>query len=184
MFTREPTRPESPRQVEESPMRIAQIVNEKHKARWSLAARGESRLVKGARTTLELAGQAIEAGVGLSQTDRRSGHRQAGRPRRRSKGKAPVLLADRPCRSRACLRHRNRAHPSRVGRRPRQDAQATSPTPPRRSPIPCRPCSSFASKAASRPRVSRACNLNGSTRVTVSDAGSRPAAISSARVLH
>ena len=46
-------------------MRLAQIVDEEGKRALVVTARGESRLVKGARTTLDLAAQAIEAGVGL-----------------------------------------------------------------------------------------------------------------------
>jgi hypothetical protein len=44
-------------------MRLAQIVDEKDKRALVVTARGESRLVKGARTTYELALQAIEAGA-------------------------------------------------------------------------------------------------------------------------
>ena len=46
-------------------MRIAQIVDETGKRAVVVTARGESRLVKGARTTLELATQAIAAGANL-----------------------------------------------------------------------------------------------------------------------
>ncbi len=46
-------------------MRLAQIVDESGKRALVVTARGESRLVKGARTTLELAHQAIEAGAPL-----------------------------------------------------------------------------------------------------------------------
>ncbi|MGD0185158.1 MAG: AraD1 family protein [Roseiarcus sp.] len=46
-------------------MRLAQIVDESGKRALVVTARGESRLVKGARTTLELALQAIEAGAPL-----------------------------------------------------------------------------------------------------------------------
>jgi hypothetical protein len=46
-------------------MRLAQIVDEKDKRALVVTARGESRLVKGARTTYELAFQAIEAGAPL-----------------------------------------------------------------------------------------------------------------------
>ena len=46
-------------------MRLAQILDEAGKRALVVTARGESRLVKGARTTLELASQAIEAGVPL-----------------------------------------------------------------------------------------------------------------------
>jgi hypothetical protein len=46
-------------------MRLAQIVDENGKRALAVTARGESRLVKGARRTLELAEQAIEAGVPL-----------------------------------------------------------------------------------------------------------------------
>lgn len=46
-------------------MRIAQIVDENGKRALVVTARGESRLVKGARTTLHLASQAIAAGVPL-----------------------------------------------------------------------------------------------------------------------
>ena len=42
-------------------MRLAQIVDEKGKRALVVTARGESRHVKGARTTRELAAQAIEA---------------------------------------------------------------------------------------------------------------------------
>ena len=44
-------------------MRLAQIVDEKEKRALVVTARGESRLVKGARSTYELAFQAIEAGT-------------------------------------------------------------------------------------------------------------------------
>src|SRR5476649_1852514 len=44
-------------------MRLAQIVDENDKRALVVTARGESRLVKGARTTYELAFQAIAAGV-------------------------------------------------------------------------------------------------------------------------
>jgi hypothetical protein len=46
-------------------MRLAQIVDEHDKRALVVTARGESRLVKGARATLELAVQAIEAGAPL-----------------------------------------------------------------------------------------------------------------------
>ncbi len=46
-------------------MRLAQIIDESGKRALVVTARGESRLVKGARTTLELAYQAIEAGAPL-----------------------------------------------------------------------------------------------------------------------
>ena len=46
-------------------MRLAQIVDESGKRALVVTARGESRLVKGARTTLDLARQAIEAGAPL-----------------------------------------------------------------------------------------------------------------------
>jgi hypothetical protein len=46
-------------------MRIAQILDDKGKRALVVTARGESRLVKGARATLELAEQAIEAGAPL-----------------------------------------------------------------------------------------------------------------------
>ena len=46
-------------------MRLAQITDEKGKRALVVTARGESRLVKGARTTRELASQAIEAGAPL-----------------------------------------------------------------------------------------------------------------------
>jgi hypothetical protein len=46
-------------------MRLAQIVDDSGKRALVVTARGESRLVKGARTTLDLAGQAIEAGAPL-----------------------------------------------------------------------------------------------------------------------
>lgn len=46
-------------------MRLAQIIDESGKRALVVTARGESRLVKGARTTLELAHQAIEAGAPL-----------------------------------------------------------------------------------------------------------------------
>src|SRR5271170_6195468 len=46
-------------------MRLAQIIDESEKRALVVTARGESRLVKGARTTLELASQAIEAGAPL-----------------------------------------------------------------------------------------------------------------------
>jgi hypothetical protein len=46
-------------------MRLAQIIGEDGKRALVVTARGESRLVKGARTTLQFAEQAIEAQVGL-----------------------------------------------------------------------------------------------------------------------
>ncbi len=46
-------------------MRLTQLVDENGKRAIAVTARGESRLVKGARTTLDLARQAIEAGVNL-----------------------------------------------------------------------------------------------------------------------
>ena len=46
-------------------MRLAQILDESGKRALVVTARGESRLVKGARTTLDLAAQAIEAGQPL-----------------------------------------------------------------------------------------------------------------------
>ena len=46
-------------------MRLAQIIDESDKRALVVTARGESRLVKGARTTLDLANQAIEAGAPL-----------------------------------------------------------------------------------------------------------------------
>jgi hypothetical protein len=46
-------------------MRLAQILDESGKRALVVTARGESRLVKGARTTLDLAAQAIEAGLPL-----------------------------------------------------------------------------------------------------------------------
>ena len=46
-------------------MRLAQIVDEKDKRALVVTARGESRLVKGARTTYDLALQAIEAGASM-----------------------------------------------------------------------------------------------------------------------
>jgi hypothetical protein len=46
-------------------MRLAQIIDEAGKRALAVTARGESRLVKGARTTLDLARQAIEEGTSL-----------------------------------------------------------------------------------------------------------------------
>ena len=46
-------------------MRLAQFVDENGKRALAVTARGESRRVKGARTTLELASQAIAEGVSL-----------------------------------------------------------------------------------------------------------------------
>jgi hypothetical protein len=46
-------------------MRLAQIVDDNGKRALAVTARGESRLVKGARSTLELARQAIAEGVSL-----------------------------------------------------------------------------------------------------------------------
>jgi hypothetical protein len=46
-------------------MRLAQFVDENGKRAIAVTARGESRLVKGARTTLDLARQAIESGATL-----------------------------------------------------------------------------------------------------------------------
>ena len=76
-------------------MRLAQITDEKDKRALVVTARGESRLVKGARTTRELASQAIEAGAPLRKLDRRPRRRQAGRSRRRGEGEAGSP-ADRP----------------------------------------------------------------------------------------
>jgi hypothetical protein len=49
-------------------MRLAQIIDEKDKRALVVTARGESRLVKGARTTYELAFQAIAAGEPIRKT--------------------------------------------------------------------------------------------------------------------
>ena len=57
-------------------MRLAQIVDENDKRALVVTARGESRLVKGARTTYELAFQAIAAGEPIRKIDRRSRRRQ------------------------------------------------------------------------------------------------------------
>ena len=46
-------------------MRLAQLIDENGKRALAVTARGESRLVKGARTTLDLARQAIGQGVSL-----------------------------------------------------------------------------------------------------------------------
>ena len=46
-------------------MRLAQFMDENGRRALAVTARGESRLVKGARTTLDLAKQAIDAGVSL-----------------------------------------------------------------------------------------------------------------------
>ena len=46
-------------------MRLSQIVDDSGKRALLVTARGESRLVRSVRTTLALAGRAIEAGVGL-----------------------------------------------------------------------------------------------------------------------
>ena len=46
-------------------MRLAQFTDENGRRAVAVTARGESRLVKGARTTLDLARQAIDAGVSL-----------------------------------------------------------------------------------------------------------------------
>ncbi len=46
-------------------MRLAQFIDENDKRALAVTARGESRRVKGARTTLELASQAIAEGVSL-----------------------------------------------------------------------------------------------------------------------
>src|SRR5947209_18491230 len=48
-------------------MRLAQITDENGKRALVVTARGESRLVKGARTTVQLAQQAIEAGASLKK---------------------------------------------------------------------------------------------------------------------
>jgi hypothetical protein len=48
-------------------MRLAQITDENGKRALAVTARGESRLVKGARTTLQFANQAIEAGTSLKK---------------------------------------------------------------------------------------------------------------------
>ena len=57
---RKPRRP-----VEEARMRLTQIVDEAGKRALVVSARGESRLVKGARTTRALAAAALEAGATL-----------------------------------------------------------------------------------------------------------------------
>jgi len=49
-------------------MRLAQIIDEKDKRALVVTARGESRFVKGARTTYELAFQAIAAGEPIRKT--------------------------------------------------------------------------------------------------------------------
>ncbi|MFZ0601101.1 MAG: AraD1 family protein, partial [Roseiarcus sp.] len=46
-------------------MRLAQFIDENGKRALSVTARGESRLIKGARTTLDLARQAIAEGISL-----------------------------------------------------------------------------------------------------------------------
>ena len=46
-------------------MRLAQFIDENGKRALAVTARGESRLVKGARTTVDLARQAIAEGVSL-----------------------------------------------------------------------------------------------------------------------
>ena len=46
-------------------MRLSQILDENGRRTLAATARGESRLVKGVRTTLDLAAKAIEAGVSL-----------------------------------------------------------------------------------------------------------------------
>ncbi len=48
-------------------MRLAQIIDDNGKRALVVTARGESRLVKGAKTTLQLAEQAIEAGTSLKK---------------------------------------------------------------------------------------------------------------------
>ena len=48
-------------------MRLAQITDENGKRALVVTARGESRLVKGARTTVQIATQAIEAGASLKK---------------------------------------------------------------------------------------------------------------------
>ena len=48
-------------------MRLAQIIDDKGKRALVVTARGESRLVKGARTTLQLAQSALEAGTTLKK---------------------------------------------------------------------------------------------------------------------
>ena len=69
-------------------MRLTQIVDDNGKRALVVTARGESRLVKGARTTLDLAAQAIGEGVAAAQVYRRPRHRQAGQSRRGAEGEA------------------------------------------------------------------------------------------------
>ena len=156
-------------------VRLAQFVDENGKRALVVTARGESRLVKGARTTLELARQAIAERRAVAQADRRPGRRQARRSRPRAEGAAGAA-ADRSQGSGACDRHRHRA--SRISARPRGATRCTrtSPIPPS-SPTRCG-CSSSASRAASRARARPASSPNGSTRATARRS-SRPEAISS-----
>ncbi len=60
-------------------MRLAQFLDDNGKRALAVTARGESRLVKGARTTLDLARQAIESNVSLRKLIADRGVREAGR---------------------------------------------------------------------------------------------------------
>ena len=128
-------------------MRLAQIVDENDKRALVVTARGESRLVKGARTTLRPRAAGARRGRAVAQADRRPRRRQAGRSRRGAEGEA---RADR--RSTTTIRRMSMspAPASPISARPRGATRCTRTSPTRRrSPTRCR-CSSWASKAASR----------------------------------
>ena len=102
-------------------MRLAQIVDDNDKRALVVTARGESRLVKGLRTTRDLAAEALAEGAPLRKI---IADRGIGKPVDLAAAlkEKRVLLAARPRRPGACLRHRHRPHPSRLGRGARQDA--------------------------------------------------------------
>ena len=95
-------------------MRLAQFIDENGKRALAVTARGESRLVKGARTTLDLARQAIAEGVSLRKL---IADRGVGKPvdLARALKAATRARADRSQGSRACDRDRNGPHASRFG---------------------------------------------------------------------
>ncbi len=155
-------------------MRLAQIIDESGKRALVVTARGESRLVKGARTTLELARQAIEAGAPLRKL---IADRGVGKP-------VDLGAALKERRVLKPIDHKDPAHLYVTGTglthlgsaegRDKMHEPWPTPTP---SPIPCA-CSRWVSKAASRSPARRASSRNGSTRATARRS-SRRAAISS-----
>ena len=153
-------------------MRLAQFIDENGKRALAVTARGESRLVKGARTTLDLARQAIAEGVSLRKL---IADRGVGKP-------VDLARALKERRVLAPIDHKDPAHvfvtgtgphPSRLGGGARPDAQG-----PRRSgassPTRCG-CSSWPRGRQAGARAKPARSRNGSTRATARSS-SRPEA--------